>query len=121
MEFVAHMIAQALQRIAEGDAAVWSAAWRTIRLAVESTVFALALGLPVGVWLGPVESRYGAHLVRLEAIVPGATPSIDDVRPQVMREFEMDRRRRALDAALREMRWRYQVVVEPAVARQASR
>jgi len=77
--------------------------------------------LPVGVWLGPVESRYGAHLVRLEAIVPGATPSIDDVRSQVMRDFEMDRRRRALDAALREMRWRYQVVVERAVARQASR
>lgn len=77
--------------------------------------------LPVGVWLGPVESRYGAHLVRLEAIVPGATPSLDDVRSQVMRDFEMDRRRRALDAALREMRWRYQVVVEPAVARQASR
>jgi len=52
MEFVAHMIAQALQRIAEGDAAVWSTAWRTIRLAVESTAFALALGLPAGVWLG---------------------------------------------------------------------
>ena len=57
MEFVAHMIAQALQRIAEGDAAVWSAAWRTIRLAVESTVFALALGLPVGVWLGEARTR----------------------------------------------------------------
>ena len=57
MEFVANMIAQALQRIAEGDAAVWSTAWRTIRLAVESTAFALALGLPAGVWLGEARTR----------------------------------------------------------------
>ena len=77
--------------------------------------------LPVGVWLGPVDSRYGAHLVRLESIEPRTLPSIDEVRSEVTRDFEMDRRQRALDAILREMRWRYQVVVEPAVARQASR
>ena len=77
--------------------------------------------LPVGVWLGPVESQYGAHLVRLETIEPGATPPIDEVRSEVTRDFERDRRQRALLAILREMRWRYEVVVEPAVARQASR
>ena len=77
--------------------------------------------LPIGVWLGPVESRYGAHLVRLEGLRPGTTPSMDELRSEVTRDFEMARRQRTRDAVLREMRWRYQVVVEPAVARQASR
>jgi hypothetical protein len=77
--------------------------------------------LPVGIWLGPVESRYGAHLVRLESIEPGATPPLDEVRAQVTRDYEADRRQRTLATVLREMRWRYEVEVEPPLARQASR
>ena len=57
MEFVANMIGQALARIAEGDVAVWSTAWRTIRLALESTTFALLLGVPLGFWLAEARTR----------------------------------------------------------------
>jgi tungstate transport system permease protein len=57
MEFVANMVAQALERIVDGDLSVWSTAWRTIRLALESTAFALLVGLPLGFWLGEARTR----------------------------------------------------------------
>jgi hypothetical protein len=76
--------------------------------------------LPVGVWLGPVQSRHGAHLVRVEALVPGSPPPFDEVRHDVLRDFESYRLQRALEAGLMAMRWNYEVVVEPALTRQAS-
>lgn len=57
MEFVFVMVRQALERIFSGDIEVWSTTWRTLRLALESTALALALGLPVGVWLGERSTR----------------------------------------------------------------
>jgi hypothetical protein len=77
--------------------------------------------LPVGIWLGPIESRHGAHLVRVESRMPGVRPTLAEVRQQVLRDFEMKRRQRALDAGLAAMRRKYEVVVEPALSRQASR
>jgi hypothetical protein len=77
--------------------------------------------LPVGIWLGPIESRYGAHLVRVESRMSGTPPPLDEVRQEVMRDFEMKRRQRALEESLAAMRRKYEVVVEPALARQASR
>jgi hypothetical protein len=70
--------------------------------------------LPLGVWLGPIESRFGAHLVRVDAIEPGMQPLLDEVRQDVLRDFEASRRQRALEAGLTAMRWKYEVVVEPA-------
>jgi tungstate transport system permease protein len=57
MEFVFVMVRQAVERILDGDVAVWSTVWRTLRLAVESSALALAIGLPIGVWLGEASTR----------------------------------------------------------------
>ena len=46
------MIGRALERIASGDDALVATAWRTLRLALESTALALAAGVPLGTWLG---------------------------------------------------------------------
>jgi parvulin-like peptidyl-prolyl cis-trans isomerase-like protein len=70
---------------------------------------------PVGEWRGPVESGYGAHLVRVEARIEGRTPSLDEIRPQVMRDWEAARRDRALDAKLAELRRKYDIVVTAAL------
>ena len=42
---------------------------------------------PRGRWVGPIESGYGAHLVRVETIVPGGVATLGDVRPLVEREW----------------------------------
>lgn len=84
--------------------------------------FADALArLPQGVWQGPVTSRYGAHLVRVESLVPGEVPPLDEVRDVVARDYEQARRERALEVTLEAARQKYEVIVEPALARQASR
>ena len=84
--------------------------------------FADALArLPVGVWLGPVESRYGAHLVRVNSRMPGGRPTLDEVRDEVTRDYEIARRQRALDASIEALRQRYEVYVSPQYARRASR
>ena len=75
--------------------------------------------LPVGTWSGPVESNYGAHLVRVESIVPGRPPPFEDVRDAVRQDFESARRQRTLEEDLAEIRRKYEVEVEPMLARQA--
>ncbi len=55
--------------------------------------FAAALAKqPLGRWSEPVASGYGAHRVRVETLVPGGMPSLEEVRPLVEREWRNARR-----------------------------
>jgi len=75
--------------------------------------FAAALdGLEPGRWAGPVESGYGLHVVLLRRRDAGRLPALDEVRPVVTREVLAARRARMAAAAYRELRARYEVVVE---------
>jgi tungstate transport system permease protein len=51
VRFLLEMLAQALHRIAHGDAALLATTWRTLRVVLLSTGIALALGLPLGLLL----------------------------------------------------------------------
>lgn len=62
-----------------------------------------------GRWEGPVKSGYGLHLVRVQQVVPGSEPRFADVRAAVARDYEQDRRSRALDGAYRRLREHYRV------------
>lgn len=83
--------------------------------------FAEALGtMPVGAWQGPVESAYGAHMVRVERYVAGVLPPLEQVRTELTRDFEYARRERALESSLAELRKKYEIVIEPLPERRAS-
>ena len=71
--------------------------------------------LPVGEWTGPVASALGAHLVKITARTPAALPPLEAVRQQVAREWENERRERSRTESYRQMRARYDVVIEPAL------
>jgi hypothetical protein len=68
--------------------------------------------LPAGQWAGPVTSGLGVHLVRIGAWAPAALPPLPQVRAQVQREWENDRRQRALDASYQKERANYEVVIK---------
>ena len=70
------------------------------------------LKAPLGQWYGPVQSGFGTHLVRVTQRTPGALPPLDEIRVAVSREWERDRRERALAANLADLRRRYSVVIE---------
>jgi len=68
--------------------------------------------LPIGEWVGPVDSSFGAHYVRVSSRTPASTPQLEAVRDHVVREWENDRRQRARNDAYMKMRGAYEIRVE---------
>ena len=75
--------------------------------------FAAALvKVPVGEWVGPIDSSFGAHYVRVSDRTPAVAPPLAAVRDHVVREWENDRRQRARNDAYTKMRRGYEVSIE---------
>jgi hypothetical protein len=75
--------------------------------------FAAALEkAPVGNWVGPIDSSFGAHYVRVTDRTPAVAPQLSAVRDQVVREWENERRQRARNDAYAKMRAEYTVTIE---------
>jgi tungstate transport system permease protein len=68
VSFLLEMIGQGLERIADGDTVLLSTIGRTLVLAVVSTAIALALGLPLALWL----TARGTHARRAGLVVANA-------------------------------------------------
>ena len=78
--------------------------------------FAAALeSAPVGGWSGPAESDYGLHYIRVLERTPAVMPPLADVRGQVVREWENERRQRARNDSYAKMRGTYEVRIEAAL------
>jgi hypothetical protein len=87
--------------------------------AMFGTEFAATLAQqPVGHWVGPIRSGYGLHLVLVREVKPGKPPELAEVRDQVLREFQSDRRTEANLEAYQKMRAKYAISVQlpPATA-----
>lgn len=67
---------------------------------------------PVGQWAGPIESSFGLHLVRVDDRAVGKAPTLADVRPIVLREWQSDARREHNSSFLATLRAKYDVRVE---------
>ena len=72
-------------------------------------------GLPVGEWAGPVPSDHGLHLIRVGRRERGEPATLDQARTAVEREWRAERRVEANEAFYRELRERYDVVIEGSV------
>ena len=74
--------------------------------------FAAALvKVPVGEWVGPIDSSFGAHYVRLSERIHAVAPQLAAVRDHVVREWENERRQRARNDAYARMRDGYEVSI----------
>jgi PPIC-type PPIASE domain len=75
--------------------------------------FAAALEkAPVGEWVGPIDSSFGAHYVRVSDRTPAVVPKLADVHDVVVREWEHERRQRARNDAYARMRRAYDVTID---------
>jgi hypothetical protein len=72
------------------------------------------LELEPGQWLGPIPSGLGAHLVQVSDRQPTRRPTLDEVRPLVLRDWQDKRRREQKEQAYARLRQRYAITVEPA-------
>lgn len=66
--------------------------------------------LPQGRWAGPLQSAYGAHLVRLERVQPAAQAEFAAVREPLRQAWQRDQRQQQLDQFYVALQARYQVV-----------
>jgi peptidyl-prolyl cis-trans isomerase C len=75
-----------------------------VRNRVGQDVADAAAGAEAGVWVGPVPSPWGVHLVRLQTREGSSLPPLAEVRDEVVRRIDRDRRelaKRELIARLR--------------------
>jgi hypothetical protein len=72
--------------------------------------------LPLNVWQGPIASGMGAHLVRITERKPSELPALASIRPQVLREWENQRRVSNRAEVYQAMLKNYRIVIDPAVA-----
>jgi peptidyl-prolyl cis-trans isomerase C len=65
-----------------------------------------------GEWAGPFRSDFGLHAVRLRGRTGERLPPYEEIAARVAEEYGAERRREANERAYREMRARYDVVIE---------
>ena len=64
---------------------------------------------PQGVWVGPIPSAYGQHLVRVSAVKPGVLPVLAQVREAVTRHWQQAQRQQLKEAHYQELLGQYSV------------
>jgi hypothetical protein len=64
-------------------------------------------------WLGPVESAYGFHAVKLLNKVESVTPNLNQVKEKVEVDFYLEEKQKTLDSYLFELKDKYQVIINP--------
>ena len=62
---------------------------------------------PAGVWVGPVVSTFGVHLVRILDSLPTRTPRLEEVRREVLRDWKMAKANEIHDRDYAERRARF--------------
>ncbi len=67
--------------------------------------------LPVGSWQAPVASTYGLHLVRVDKKTMASTPTLAEVRDQVINEWQNQQRKTVNEQFYQGLRARYEVVI----------
>jgi parvulin-like peptidyl-prolyl isomerase len=73
--------------------------------------FAALADLPVGEWAGPIQSGYGAHLVRVQQFQPAELPPLEDVREEVLLEWRREASQKLTEAQIEGLKAQYEIVV----------
>jgi hypothetical protein len=71
------------------------------------------VGFPQGQWIGPIESPYGIHLVRVDGCRKGGIPSLPEVRDAVRRDWMAARAESREAEFFGSLLERYTAVLEP--------
>jgi parvulin-like peptidyl-prolyl isomerase len=67
---------------------------------------------PVGQWSGPLQSGYGLHLVMVSRREASALPTLEQIRPIVVREWQAEQRTKSNREFLDQLRAKYDVRIE---------
>jgi hypothetical protein len=71
---------------------------------------------PVGQWAGLLQSGFGLHLVKVDRREAGSLPTLEQIRPIVLREWQSAQRSQSNQKFLSDLRAQYEVRIEGPVA-----
>jgi hypothetical protein len=83
-----------------------------VRVLFGDALTAAVFSEPLDVWLGPYESDFGWHIVRILERTPARDPEFAEVEAEVRDAFAADRLQRANEAAYAEIRANYDIAVQ---------
>ena len=67
--------------------------------------------LKLNEWIGPIESTYGSHLIKLVRLQAARTPTLDEIKPRVMIDLDLERKDSVLSSYLNELKEDYEVII----------
>ncbi len=110
---------KANKTISSGDAFIHGAKFEGLTRVRINTLFGAAFadsvfGLKVNDWVGPVQSSFGNHLVRVHGYEEARVPKLNEVANQVLGLWREQERDQALSRRLNHLRDEYRVVDESA-------
>jgi hypothetical protein len=68
--------------------------------------------LPVGEWVGPVQSGFGLHLIEVTSVQAAPEPSFEAARPAVLRDFKYLEQKKATEALVTRLKRNYDILIE---------
>lgn len=71
----------------------------------------LAFQAPLRTWVGPVESAWGEHLLFVHQRQEPALPTVEELRPQLLRSLGAEHTDRYIEQQLEQLRQQFRVVV----------
>ena len=99
-----------------GDRYVFKPAYKNIGLSQIQGIFGKKFAKEVnqsslGLWLGPIQSGFGIHLVYIDEKQVGRLPALDKIRRQVLNEWENDFKVKSAQHYYDELLKRYPVII----------
>lgn len=67
---------------------------------------------PIDSWTGPIASGFGVHLVKISQRTNPQMPSLDQVRPEVVRDYQYDKEKEIGTQLYHEIRKKYPIQIE---------
>ncbi|AQS39143.1 parvulin-like peptidyl-prolyl isomerase [Shewanella psychrophila] len=67
--------------------------------------------LPVGQWLGPIESGYGRHLIRVDDHIDGQLPPLREIRSKVLSYWRTEQQKKSNHSLYAKLKENYQIVI----------
>ncbi len=71
------------------------------------------VALPPGDWTGPLESPFGAHLIKIDERIEARLPELAEIRDRVLRDYQVEQRKLQKDVVYQKLREGYTVSVDP--------
>ena len=67
----------------------------------------------IGSWLGPYESIYGSHLVKISKIIEARKPVYEEVKKGVLMDYLLEKKQQEIRNYIDELKEKYKVQINP--------